>query len=222
MNTLQIQNQTMSSHEMAELTGSRHDNVMRCIKSLLSKNVIKSTTTQIEEVKNHLNQSVEVAKMEKRDSLIVAARLSPEFTARIIDRWQELEASQAPQIPQTFSEALRLAADLAEEKQRLEQKIEADKPKVEFVDSYVEVNDSKCLRDVAKLLGWPPQKFNAQLNADKIIFKQSGNWMPYSHIIDKGYFQIKTGNQNDNTWMQTRVTPRGVEYLAKRYGKSVN
>lgn len=28
----------------------------------------------------------------KRDSIIVVAQLSPEFTARLVDRWQELEA----------------------------------------------------------------------------------------------------------------------------------
>ena len=54
----------------------------------------------------------------KRDSYIVVAQLSPEFTARLVDRWQEL-VNQA-RIPQNLPDALRLAADLAEEKQKLE------------------------------------------------------------------------------------------------------
>uniref|UniRef100_UPI00193B22D7 hypothetical protein n=1 Tax=Cysteiniphilum marinum TaxID=2774191 RepID=UPI00193B22D7 len=33
--------------------------------------------------------------LNKRDSLVVVARLSPEFTARVIDRWQELEQQTA-------------------------------------------------------------------------------------------------------------------------------
>jgi phage regulator Rha-like protein len=52
----------------------------------------------------------------KRDSIIVVAQLSPEFTARLVDRWNELEAAQHPVIPQSFSDALRLAADLKEQR----------------------------------------------------------------------------------------------------------
>ncbi len=61
----------------------------------------------------------------KRDSLIVVAQLCPEFTARIVDRWQELEAQLVPSIPQSFSEALRLAADRAEQKALAEQQRDA-------------------------------------------------------------------------------------------------
>lgn len=31
-------------------------------------------------------------RLNKRDTLVVVAQLSPEFTARLVDRWQELEA----------------------------------------------------------------------------------------------------------------------------------
>ncbi|MGQ7116408.1 hypothetical protein ACUOFC_68580, partial [Escherichia sp. TWPC-MK] len=43
----------------------------------------------------------------------------PEFTARLVDRWQELENGAGMVVPQTLPEALRMAADLAEQKQRL-------------------------------------------------------------------------------------------------------
>ena len=74
---------------------------------------------QIVEVTNHLGQTVTEYRIGKRDSYVIVAQLSPEFTARLVDRWQELEeqARRAhPVIPQTLPEALRLAADLAEMK----------------------------------------------------------------------------------------------------------
>jgi phage regulator Rha-like protein len=59
-------------------------------------------------VEYHVNQ---------RDSYVIVAQLSPEFTARLVDRWQELEKQVAqPQVPQSFAEALRLAADTQEKK----------------------------------------------------------------------------------------------------------
>lgn len=71
--------QTMSSREIADLVGLRHDNVKRTIKSLAKNEVIQ--LPQIEEVKNHLGQTVTVFQVCKRDSFVVA-QLSPEFTAR--------------------------------------------------------------------------------------------------------------------------------------------
>ncbi|QRG09274.1 Rha family transcriptional regulator [Xanthobacter dioxanivorans] len=36
-------------------------------------------------------RTIEVYQLDKRSCLIVVAQLSPEFTARVVDRWQELE-----------------------------------------------------------------------------------------------------------------------------------
>lgn len=110
---------TMSSAEIGELVESRHDSVKRTIERLAERGVIQ--LPPLVDVPNHLGQTVSVYQLEKRDSLVVVAQLSPEFTARIVDRWQELEAQQAQAfaIPKSMSEALRLAADLSEQNERL-------------------------------------------------------------------------------------------------------
>ncbi|WP_279501716.1 phage antirepressor KilAC domain-containing protein [Aeromonas veronii] len=88
---------TMNSQEIAELVGSRHDNVKVAIERLAKKGVIQLPAMQDCGRINGLgiNQSFSVyvftGKQGKRDSLIVVAQLCPEFTARIVDRWQELE-----------------------------------------------------------------------------------------------------------------------------------
>ncbi|WP_216093224.1 Rha family transcriptional regulator [Aeromonas sp. DNP9] len=88
---------TMNSQEIADLVGSRHDNVKVAIERLAKKGVIQLPAMQDCGRINGLgiNQSFSVyvftGKQGKRDSLIVVAQLCPEFTARIVDRWQELE-----------------------------------------------------------------------------------------------------------------------------------
>ncbi|EJM9692469.1 Rha family transcriptional regulator, partial [Escherichia coli] len=118
----------MTSIEIAELVGSRPDNVKISIERLAESGVIQLPALQVFEKINNLGlrRSVEAYVFEgeqgKRDSIIVVAQLSPEFTARLVDRWRELEGATA-KIPQTFSEALRLAADLEDQKAELEKQL---------------------------------------------------------------------------------------------------
>ena len=80
--------QTMTTPEIAELTGKRHDNVMRVAKMLAERGII--CATQIEERYNN-NNLRKIYRLTKTESINLVANLSPEFTAAIIKRWHELE-----------------------------------------------------------------------------------------------------------------------------------
>jgi len=100
---------TMTSQEIAELVGARHDNVKTSIERLAGRKVIQLPPLQ--EVKNHLGQTVEQYLFSgdkgKRDSLVVVAQLSPEFTGALVDRWQKLEEQvKAPALPGDYISAL--------------------------------------------------------------------------------------------------------------------
>jgi len=114
---LQSQNvaRKMSSQEIADLVGKRHDNVKRTIETLVERGTIQ--LPQFEEVKIHLGQSVTVYQICKRDSFVVVAQLSPEFTAALVDRWQELEGQVAQ--PQQLSTIEILQIAMESEKARL-------------------------------------------------------------------------------------------------------
>jgi len=86
----------MTSQEIAELVDSRHDVVKLSIERLAGRSVIQ--LPPLVEVKNHLGQKVEIYQIGKRDSYVIVAQLSPEFTARLVDRWQELELQQSARI----------------------------------------------------------------------------------------------------------------------------
>lgn len=88
---------TMSSREIAELTGKRHDNVKRTIQMLGERGVLGSP--QFEKYLDSLGRKAIEYRLGKRDSFVVVAQLSPEFTGRVVDRWQELEESQVAKPP---------------------------------------------------------------------------------------------------------------------------
>lgn len=110
---------TMSSREIAELVESRHDNVRVTIERLVAKGVIVQPATQDEQSADSMGRLrvTSVYHLDKRSTLIVVAQLSPEFTARVVDRLQELvqEKESGYKLPKTMSEALRLALQQAEQ-----------------------------------------------------------------------------------------------------------
>ena len=110
----------MTSLEISELVEKRHDNVKRTVEMLADRAVIEFP--QSEEIKTATKPTT-IYLLDKRSSLVVVAQLSPEFTARVVDRWQELEAQAAAntfRLPATYSEALRALADETERRELAE------------------------------------------------------------------------------------------------------
>ena len=104
----------MTSREMADLTEKRHDNVRRTIDTLADSGVI--SRPQIEDGEKSANGVIETLyRIGKRDSYIIVAQLSPEFTARLVDRWQELELSAPVLAVPNFSSPAAAARAWADE-----------------------------------------------------------------------------------------------------------
>lgn len=142
--------------------------------------------------------------------MLVSMRESKKVRRNVLEQLKSKFNSNQMPVPTTLPEALRLAADMAE-------KIALDAPKVEFVDKFVDVGTTKTIREVAKILGIPEQKLIAMMKEDKIIYKQSGVNLPHAYHEKQGYFEVKTGDTNGFAFTQTRVTTKGMAYLAKRY-----
>lgn len=123
----------------------------------------------------------------KRDSYIIVAQLSPEFTAKLVDRWQELESKQAFQIPSTLSGALLLAAKQAERLEQQQVLIEQQKPAVEFHDTVCEAINAQSVEEVAKVLGTGRNRMFNWLR-EKGLFKNDN--LPYQDYIDRQYFRV--------------------------------
>ena len=213
---------TMSSREIADLVESRHDSVKRTIERLQDKGLIQ--LTPMVEVKNHLGQVVTEYQLIKRDTYVVVAQLSPEFTARLVDRWQELENQQNPTalLPQNYLQALDQLVASEKEKQALALENKAMKPKADFVDLYVDIGTTKSLRETAKILNMPEKAMIAALERDKALYRQSGNLIPYSDKQSRGLFTVKTGTaEHGHNFTQTRVTSKGIQWIAQRYASEL-
>ncbi|EEV2427599.1 phage antirepressor Ant, partial [Escherichia coli] len=99
-------------------------------------------------------RSFEVITMTYKQALRVAARESKAVRRSLIDKLEELQqaSTASPAIPQTLPEALRLAAELAEQKMQLEQQLVAAAPKVDFADR-VSVANGILIGNFAKVVG---------------------------------------------------------------------
>jgi phage regulator Rha-like protein len=86
---------TMSSREIADLAGARHNDVIATITRFFDKGLLRSSReSRIEQTGG---RPTVVFDLVERDVYLVISGYSDELRAKIIDRWQELEAShQAP------------------------------------------------------------------------------------------------------------------------------
>lgn len=119
---------TMSSREIAELTGKEHRNVLRDIRGMLAELHGEDRLLSFEQTVTRPNPSggapisSVVYNLPKRETLILVSGYNIRMRARIIDRWQELEAQQAkPSLPKTYADALRLYADEVEAREKAEE-----------------------------------------------------------------------------------------------------
>lgn len=215
----------MTSREISEMVDVRHDNVKRTIEMLANKSVIEFP--QIEEIKTAtkpVSAYVFYGNQGKRDSLIVVAQLCPEFTAKIVDRWQELEERAAKPvyaIPQTFAEALRLAADATEQKERYAAQLAIAAPKVEAFSRIAEADGSLGLQAAGKALQQKPNKFIAWLREQGWIYRRAGSTVNLGRAekVNAGYLthKVTTVEREDGTEKvveQVLITPKGLAKLS--------
>lgn len=212
---------TMSSREIAELVQSKHSDVKRSAERLVAGGVLTAPLAQFDF--EHNGNVYQEYRFNKRDSLVVVARLSPEFTAAVVDRWQELEEGRNISVPRSLPEALRLAADLAEQKEQLTLQLAAAAPKVEFVDRYCSASGSLSFRQVAKLLKAKETEFRLFLIENDIMYRLGGALTPRHQHIDAGRFEVKTGTSNisNHAFSQARFTAKGVKWIGGLWAEHI-
>ena len=212
----------MTSREIADLVGKQHSNIKISADRLSEKGVIG--TLAVQEFTHNGNKYTEYL-LNKRDSLILVAQNCPEFTARIVDRWQELESKSSFQIPTTLSAALRLAADQADTIEAQQAKLAITTPKAEALDRITLSDGSMCLTNAAKVLGMPPKKFIDWMQQHEWIYRRAGSskHIGYQNRVQAGYLdhKVTTFSRPDGTEKtveQVLVTTKGLAKLAQVVG----
>lgn len=220
VNKAQNAEQTMTSRQIADLVESRHDDVKRSIDRLTKAGVISKPP--LADGAKAANGIIEkVYQIGKRDSYVIVAQLSPQFTARLVDRWQELESASPAPLNLNDPHALR-AALLAytERVVALESKIEKDAPKVDFAQAIRNVDGVCKIENVGKIICIGRTKFFRRLKDDGVLMV---NNLPYQKYIDKGYFTVienqpyKDSKGETHPTFTAMVTGAGQLFLVRRY-----
>lgn len=189
----------MSSREIAEITGKRHDNVMRDIRNMEPAwekvNALKFEV--IEYLDSRGRKKLEY-QLNKREVLYVATKWNDEIRARLIVRWEELEKKELQKsFPTTFIEALKAYVVEVERNEKLKGEIEVKnvliaeyEPKVTYYDQILASTDTITVTQIAKDYGMTAQELNKLLHENKIQFKQSGQWILYKEYAKLGYSEL--------------------------------
>ncbi len=192
---------TMSSREIAELVEARHNDVVATIERLFAKNLLRSSRKSRREATG--GRPVDVYDLVERDTHLVVAGYSDEHRAKVIDRWQELEESQAkpsfdisslsdPKVllallTDNVRKVVHLEADnteLIQENQLLEQKVVADAPKVEFFNAVITSTSIHSVREVAQSIGTGQNRLFAFMRQQRWLDRHN---TPYQGKVEAGY-----------------------------------
>ena len=182
---------TMSSREIATLTGKKHYHIMRDIEVLAAQLEVDVSKFGGIYTDSQNRQQTEYL-LDKVTCLCLVAGYNAKLRMTIIKRWQQLEQATAPRLPTTYLEALE--ALLASEKAKiaLEQQASINAPKVVHYDRVVARTNLVNATHVASKLKLSAVKLNRHL-CELGVYNQAvkrgkvfNTW-----FIDKGYGQMK-------------------------------
>ena len=221
--TLQTNNnQTMSSREIADLCNKDHRHVLRDIDDLnATYEVMALPKVGQSNYTADNGQSYRQYLLNKEQTIDLITGYRADIRIRINRRWQELEAqASAPVIPATLSEALRLAADQAELIEHQQSRLALVEPKAAALDVIDSSIGSINVRDTAKTLGIPQNKFVNWCIAHDWMYRDNRNKLKMSSIrMKQGFMEERAvtyqGNSNERVaTTQPLFTPKSLTRLA--------
>lgn len=216
--------QTMSSREITDLTGSTHDNVLKTVRALVERGVVSGNETPYVHSQN--GQTYNEFRLDFRNTMVVVSGYSPELRARIIDRWQQLEVERQAFDPATILEnpaAMRgLLLTYTEKVIALEATVEDMREDVAAHERLTKADGSLNGTETAKNLGIRPKDLFDWLAHNGWIYRRAGSatWLSYQDKCNRGLLEHKstTVTRADGTEKiteQVRITPKGLSLLAK-------
>ena len=121
-------------------------------------------------------------------------------------------------IPQTYAEALRLAADQADLIEEQNKKIQEDKPKVEYYNIVKETKQGIHIGNFAKTINWNPNKLFKWLRDNDYFYYRNGENIPYQKYIDAGFFEVRqNADKNSKKIYSTPlITGKGQIYFTNK------
>lgn len=239
MTDLIIKKETMTSLEIAEVTGKRHDSILRDIRNILSQGVDAHNFVETSYT-DKSNRQQKCYTLTKKGCLILASGYDVILREKIINRWEELETKERNQyqVPQSFAEALMLAAKQQEQIEEQQRQLDATskeivelngaiaemEPKVTYVDMILASKETVTTTQIAQDYGQSAKAFNVLLRNFGVQHKVGGQWVLYAKHLPFGYVQSDTfpivhKNGTNGTVMHTKWTQKGRLFLYEELKK---
>ena len=209
--------QTMTSLEIAELTGKQHKNLMRDIRKMEIawekvqglKFELSSRTYQLP---NGGTKEVPCYVLTKTECLYIATKFNDEARARLVLRWQELELREQERRQQLAlpspKKILALADEIIGEGLRM-----VNEP----------AEDTLTATQVAKTFNMSTYDFNTVLRDMGIQYRRHGRWNICEELEGRGLTAVRThvsyslkGEKKIRTYMTWTLD--GLRYLNSKLG----
>ena len=203
--------QTMTSLQIAEVTGKRHSDVLEAIRNMEPAwKKVAQRRFPLGSYKDSNNQSRPCYYLNKRECLYIATKFNDEARAKLILRWEELEnvhhknvltlpdftnpaeaaRAWAEQYESRMLEAKR--ADEAEQQVlQLAAEVEKMQPKVSYYDMILNNKSTVLVTQIAQDYGMSAKAFNKTLNELGVQRKVNDQWILYASYLGQGYVQSK-------------------------------
>lgn len=220
----------MTSLEIAEITSKRHADVMRDIRSLLAQGVNERNFALVD-YKDKKGEVRPMFNLTPKGCLILASGYDAVLREKIINRLEELETERRNGgfvVPQTFADALRLAAEQQDKLEEQQKQLEEQAPKVAFANA-IEASKSSCLiGELAKIITQNGYEIGQNrlfkwLRNNGYLGKKGEYYnIPNQLYIEQGLFELKKGVRSGNegvmhTTITTKVTGKGCSYFINKF-----
>lgn len=229
--------ETMSSLQIAEVSGKRHTDVLRSIREMepawAKINGRKFALVDYTDAKGEKRPCYQLTKTE---CLYIATKFNDEARAKLVLRWEELERQaqlETKALPQSYKEALIALVKEIEANEIAQQKIQILEGetaqqkmaiaqlalKATYTDAVLQSTSTYTFTQIAHDLGMRSVRvLMDELKSRKMIYRQSDQWQPTAKVADKGYFATRTAKyiKSDGsigTSISTVVTESGRQFI---------
>ncbi|WP_456265313.1 MULTISPECIES: phage antirepressor KilAC domain-containing protein [unclassified Bacillus (in: firmicutes)] len=223
----------VDSREVAEMTGKRHDHLVRDINRYIN---ILSQNPNLGADQFFIESSYESGTgkpykcffLTRKGCEMVANKMTGTkgvlFTAQYASRFEEMEKAlkARPSLIDTYlglDEEERAIAYFTERKAKreLQAQLSLAEPKVEKYNQFLDADGLMKIGQLAKVLcikGMGQNNLFKYLRENNILMSGTNKNVPYQKYVDRGFFQVKTQETNIGIKTITLVTPKGADFIA--------
>ena len=222
---------TMCSLTIAEITGKRHDHVIRDIETILEEARIGAPRFG-GTYRDSQNKERPCYFLPRRECDLVVSGYSVKYRLAIIDRWHELEAkAAAPRDPMEILKdpaAMRgLLLTYSERVMSLETTVSELTPKADALERIAGTDGLMNITTAAKTLQVKPKELFTFLDTNGWTYRRPGaaERIPYQSKIMQGYMVMKAYRYTNATTGEdgvkesSYITPKGLAKLAEHFEK---